>query len=95
MLDNRVEKLITAIDKLRDFSVTQDDLNAVKDILNLIFRPDADCAGFVYTVNTDKLPFGCVVMPTLRGIDVNDYFVVGNDSRLSEYMVELDSKLFD
>lgn len=95
MLDNRVEKLITAIDKLRDFSVTQEDLIAVKDILNLIFRPDADCAGFVYTVNTDKLPFGCVVMPTLRGIDVNDYFVVGNDSRLSEYMVELDSKLFD
>ena len=95
MLDNRVEKLITAIDKLRDFSVTQEDLIAVKDILNLIFRPDADCAGFVYTVNTDKLPFGCVVMPTLRGVDVNDYFVVGNDSRLSEYMVELDSKLFD
>ena len=95
MLDNRVEKLITAIDKLRDFSVTQEDLIAVKDILNLIFRPDADCAGFIYTVNTDKLPFGCVVMPTLRGIDVNDYFVVGNDSRLSEYMVELDSKLFD
>ena len=95
MLDNRVEKLITAIDKLRDFSVTKEDLIAVKDILNLIFRPDADCAGFVYTVNTDKLPFGCVVMPTLRGIDVNDYFVVGNDSRLSEYMVELDSKLFD
>ena len=26
MLDNRVEKLITAIDKLRDFSVTQEDL---------------------------------------------------------------------
>ena len=95
MLDNRVEKLITAIDKLRDFSVTQDDLNAVKDILNLIFRPDANCVGFIYTVNTDKLPFGCVVMPTLRGIDVNDYFVVGNDSCLSEYMVELDSKLFD
>lgn len=95
MLDNRVEKLITAIDKLRDFSVTQEDLIAVKDILNLIFRPDADCVGFIYTVNTDKLPFGCVVMPTLRGIDVNDYFVVGNDSRLSEYMVELDSKLFD
>ena len=95
MLDNRVEKLITAIDKLRDFSVTQDDLNAVKDSLNLIFRPDANCVGFVYTVNTDKLPFGCVVMPTLRGVDVNDYFVVGNDSRLSEYMVELDSKLFD
>lgn len=95
MLDNRVEKLITAIDKLRDFSVTQDDLNTVKDSLNLIFRPDADCVGFIYTVNTDKLPFGCVVMPTLRGIDVNDYFVVGNDSCLSEYMVELDSKLFD
>ena len=95
MLDNRVEKLITAIDKLRDFSVAQDDLNAVKDSLNLIFRPDANCVGFIYTVNTDKLPFGCVVMPTLNGIDVNDYFVVGNDSRLSEYMVELDSKLFD
>lgn len=95
MLDNRVEKLITAIDKLRDYSVTQDDLNAVRDALNSIFRPDADCVSFTYTVNTDKLPFGCIVMPTLKGIDVNDYFVVGSDMRINEYMVELDSKLFD
>lgn len=95
MLDNRVEKLVSAIDKLRDYSVTQDDLNAVKDVLNQIFLPDATCASFTYTINTDKLPFGCIVMPTLKGVNVNDYFVVGSDTRLDEYMVEIDSKLFD
>lgn len=95
MLDNRVEKLVSAIDKLRDYSVTQDDLNAVKDVLNQIFLPDAACASFTYTINTDKLPFGCIVMPTLKGVNVNDYFVVGSDTRLDEYMVEIDSKLFD
>lgn len=95
MSDNRVEKLVSAIDKLRDYSVTQDDLNAVKDVLNQIFLPDAACASFTYTINTDKLPFGCIVMPTLKGVNVNDYFVVGSDTRLDEYMVEIDSKLFD
>lgn len=95
MLDNRVEKLVSTIDKLRDYSVSQDDLNAVKDVLNQIFLPDANCASFTCTINTDKLPFGCIVMPTLKGVNVNDYFVVGSDTRLDEYMVEIDSKLFD
>lgn len=95
MLDNRVEKLVTAIDKLRDYSITQDDLNAVKDSLNSIFRPDADCSNFIYTINTDKLPFGCVVMPTMRNIDINDFFITGIDMKINEYMVEIDSKMFD
>ena len=95
MLDNRVEKLVSAIDKLRDFSNTQDDLVAVKDALNSLFYPDASCANFVYTINTDKLPFACIVMPTLRGVDVNDFFITGSDVQMSEYMVELDSKMFD
>ena len=95
MLDNRVEKLISAINKLRDFSNTQDDLVAVKDALNSLFYPDASCANFVYTINTDKLPFACIVMPTLRGVDVNDFFITGTDVQMSEYMVELDSKMFD
>lgn len=94
-MDNRVDKLITAIDKLRDYSITQDDLNAVKTSLDLIFRPDATCVNFIYTVNTDKLPFACVVMPTLKGVDVNEFFITGTDMQLNEYMVELDSKIFD
>lgn len=95
MLDNRVEKLVSAIDKLRDYSASQYDLNVVKDALNSIFLPDATCVSFTYTINTDKLPFGCVVMPTMSGIDINDYFIVGTDARLNEYMIEIDSKMFD
>ena len=95
MLDNRVEKLITAIDKLRDYSNTQDDLTAVKTALDSIFRPDAKCVNFIYTVNTDKIPFACVVMPTLNDVDINEFFIAGSDVRIDEYMVELDSKLFD
>lgn len=94
-MDNRVDKLVTAIDKLRDYKCTLDDLNTVKYALNAIFLPDATCASFSYTVNTDKLPFGCIVMPTLAGVNVNDFFIAGSDININEYWVELDSKLFD
>lgn len=95
-MDNRVEKLVSLIDKLRDNSEDiHETLNSIKTSLDSIFLPDAKCVNFVYTVNYDKLPFGCVVMPDLSSVDLNSYLIAGEDVRIDRYSVEIDSKLFD
>lgn len=93
-MDTRVEELISAIGKLREFSHSQDDLKQIKLILNRIF-PDKDCANFIYTINTDKLPFGCIVFPVFRQNTISDFLITGEVKYVSDYEVEIDSKMFD
>lgn len=95
MIDNRVEALIKAIGNLRNFHHSGEDVKNIRNCLDRIFKPDATCINFVYTVNTDKLPFGCVVFPRLSGEEINNFFIVGESTRIDEYEVEIDSKLFD
>ena len=94
-MENRVENLVRAIDRLRDFSHNQEDLVAVKEALNSIFLKDATCDNFVYTINTDKVPFGCIVMPKLGADTINNIMVVGDPIRFTSYEIEIDSKMFD
>ena len=94
-MDSRVETLVRAIDNLRNFSHRQDDLVAVKNALNSIFLKDAKCENFIYTINTDKVPFGCVVMPKIFPDTINNFMIVGDNIRFDSYEVEIDSKLFD
>ena len=93
-MDARVEELISAIGKLREFSHSQDDLKQIKLILNRIF-PDKDCANFIYTINTDKLPFGCIVFPVLRQNTVSEFLITGQLQAIDAYEIEIDSKMFD
>lgn len=95
MIDNRVEALIKAIGNLRNFHHSGEDVKNIRNCLDRIFKPDAACINFVYTVNTDKLPFGCVVFPRLSGEEINNFLIVGESTRIDEYEVEIDSKLFD
>lgn len=95
MIDNRVEDLIKAIGNLRNFHHSGEDVKNIRNCLDRIFKPDAACINFVYTVNTDKLPFGCVVFPRLSGEEINNFLIVGESTRIDEYEVEIDSKLFD
>ena len=94
-MDNRVEILVNAIDRLRDLSHTREDLIAVKTALDSIFMSNGKCKNFVYTVNNDKLPFGCVVMPVLSDGDISNFLVLGSPIKLTDYEIELDSKVFD
>ena len=94
-MDNRVENLIRAIDNLRNFSHNQEDLISVKYALNSIFGKDAKCENFIYTINTDKIPFGCIVMPKMASNTINNLMVVGDNIRFDTYEVEIDSKMFD
>ena len=95
MIDNRVEALIKAIGNLRNFHHSGEDVKNIRNCLDRVFKPDATCINFVYTVNTDKLPFGCVVFPRLSGEEINNFLIVGESTRIDEYEVEIDSKLFD
>lgn len=70
-------------------------LESIKDDLNNIF-PGTSCKSVLYTPNTDKLFFGIVVLPlfsnTTQPIDI----AMGDNSfKISNYKLELDSKLFD
>ena len=94
-MENRVENLVRAIDRLRDFSHNQEDLVAVKDALNSIFLKDATCDNFIYTVNTDKVPFGCITMPKMGADTINNLMVMGDPVRFTNYEIEIDSKMFD
>lgn len=69
------------------------ELNKIKDCLNKIF-PDSKCVDVMYTVNTDKMFFGIVTLPILSPNEILNIMTFDEDSKITTYKVELDSKLF-
>ena len=94
-MDICVTNLVNSINRLRNFSVSREDLRSVKDALNGILGPDIKCNNFIYTVNLDKLPFGCIVFPVLSSDAINSFMIMGESTKIQEYDIELDSKVFD
>lgn len=94
-IDPRIDKLIRSIGRLREFSHSQDDIRNVKMSLDEIFNTKAKCANFIYTINTDKIPFGIVCMPVIRSEQVVDIMINGDPVRFDTYEIEIDSKMFD
>lgn len=90
----KTESLIYAIESLRE-NASHDTLKNCKNALNEVIEPKAKCINFLYTYNTDKIPFGCIVMPRIGGDDINNLIISGGSYRFSEVEVEIDSKLFD
>ncbi len=94
-IDPRVDKLIRSIGRLREFSHTQDDIRNVRETLNSIFEGKATCNNFIYTINTDKIPFGIVCMPVIGSEQVVSIMINGDPVRFDKYEIEIDSKMFD
>lgn len=69
------------------------ELNKIKDCLNTIF-PDSKCVDVIYTTNTDKMFFGIVTLPILSPNEILNIMTSDEDSKITTYKVELDSKLF-
>lgn len=70
---------------------------SVEDIqysLNKLFF-NAKCKQVIYTDNTDKMFFGIMVIPVIRAKDLIGILQSDDSYIISEYYVELDSKLFD
>lgn len=93
-MDNKIENLIRSIGKLRDFNIQKDGIREVKDNINSIFDKPK-CINFVYTINTDKIPFGIIALPSLDQRETEEFLVEGKPFRVSKYEVEVDSKMFD
>lgn len=68
-------------------------LGKIKESLNKIF-PDTKCVDVTYTVNTDKMFFGIVVMPILTPNEILNIMISDEDTKINTYRLELDSKLF-
>ena len=59
------------------------------------FFNDSTCKGVIYTHNQDKLFFGVYVMPSIECDTVVKTITNGERLRVTEYYLELDSKLFE
>ena len=96
---NQLNDFEHALDSLQ-VSNSSENLKACKEALNSVIQMynKSICINFIYTINTDKLPFGCIVAPVFipSEYDVNSIFIDGSDNfTITKYEVELDSKLFD
>lgn len=93
--DPRIDKLVRSISRLREYEHTQDDLKNIKAELNTIFDGKAKCVNFIYTINTDKIPFGITCMPVMSSDQVVNMMINGDPSLYTDYEIEIDSKMFD
>lgn len=69
-------------------------LKNLRNQLNRAF-PDCNCLQVIYTDNTDKLFFGMCCYPDLSDQEVKDIIQDDNPIRVTKYVIEMDSKLFD
>lgn len=79
--------------KSRDYPGSSD-LAALKKELNKFFK-DSECKEVLYTNNTDKMFFGAKVIAMIDADDIYEYLVEEEPERISKYIIELDSHLFD
>lgn len=93
-MDAKIENLISDIGKLRDLTNSKEDVESIRQDLNYIL-PTGKCKEVIYTNNIDKLPFGCIVLPTLADININAFLITGDEVTIKEYKCEIDSKMFD
>lgn len=93
MYDTKVEYLQDAIKDLK-FRQNSSTLLGVKNALTKVY-PDSKCLGVLYTNNTDHMFFGMCVLPVITGNTAIKITQTDDSIRLSEYYLEIDSKLFD
>lgn len=73
---------------------TNRDANDIRKELNMFFK-DSRCEQVYYTDNTDKMFFGMKVFARMDPNMVEEYLMGEDDVRISSYVLELDSHLFD
>ncbi len=79
---------------IKNGSCTPNDLQTLKNELNRFFE-DSKCKEVIYTTNVDKMFFGIKIVPMIDADNIYDYLADDEQKRISKYIVELDSKLFD
>lgn len=74
--------------------VNADDLFVLKREINRFFT-DSTCKEILYTTNTDNMFFGIKIVPMIESANIYDILTDSDGYRIKNYLIELDSKLFD
>lgn len=93
MINFKFDDMLAYLESIRQ-DPEPDKLRDLASELNMLFK-DSKCKGVLYTNNTDKIFFGIYVMPEIKASDIYPIIIEDKYTRISEYYVELDSKLFD
>lgn len=73
---------------------TPEVLRTIKSELNGFFE-DSSCKEVLFTNNTDKMFFGMKTIPIINPDDIYEYLIGDEPMRIENYIIELDSHLFD
>lgn len=91
-MGEELTKLISAVGNLKEYQGPIN-LTEIQDALNALF-PHYECVDFMYTQNTDKIPFGVIITPVLTSDHINKILLSGEEMGLPKYNAEIDSKVF-
>lgn len=95
MYDFSVFHSVFARMKDQTTSVDPEDLRSLKNELNRFFT-DSECKEVLYTTNNDNMYFGIKIIPMIDADEIYGYLANDEEKyRISSYLVEFDSKLFD
>lgn len=92
-LKNTYNKIEEVIEKIKE-EPKQEYINDLTNYINLFFS-EAKCEGISYTNNIDKLFFGAYIMPEINSEDIIRAITTDKKLLITNYYIELDSKLFD
>lgn len=92
-LQNQIGDLRGSMMKLKMNPISNSNLADVKDCINVIFGDV--CRQVIYTVNTDKMFFGIVVMPIIPAKEIINILMNNDRYIVNQLYVEIDSKMFD
>lgn len=90
-MNDNISNLINSIGGLR-ISQTPIQLESVINAINNMWI--GKCIDVIYTNNTDKMPFGIMVVPVLTSSNISSILIGDSSFRIEQYFVEFDSKLF-
>ena len=94
-IDYDFSVFIDTFQRMKDkCGATPTDLNSIKNELNRFFK-DSTCKEVMYTNNTDKMFFGMKTLAMIDADDIYDYLVDDEPKRISTYIIEIDSHLFN
>lgn len=90
-----IKNIVIALsDNTDSIGLSSDRLDEICRSLNVIFEGQAKCKNVIYTVNTDKLPFGIYIDPKIGNYELVKILFEDTSTAVNEYSVEIDSKLF-
>lgn len=94
--ERAIKNIIVALsDNTESVGIAEERLEEIRNSLNSLFDY-AQCEKVIYTINTDKLPFGIYIDPKITNYDLMNLLFEDRSSefKISRYTVEIDSKLF-